>query len=324
VASVTRAEKVSRQPLTTAYTPRPQTAYPDVSTGRRLALARWITDRKNPLAARVAVNHVWMRHFGRALVPSEFDFGRNGQAPTHPALLDYLAVEFMERGWSMKTLHRLIVTSAAYRMDTNDSPGNRARDRDNRFLWRMNPRRMEAEVVRDSLLAVAGQLERRRGGPDLDHNLGLTVRRRSLYFRHAAEKQMEFLTLFDVANVTECYRRSESIIPQQALALVNSPLTLAQSRLLARALTQAIGPDDAAFIRAGFEQVLSRPPTAQEQQVCLTFLIEQAARLANRGKLTPLTPAPPASVPPSADPAQRARESLILVLLNHNDFVTIR
>jgi hypothetical protein len=199
------------------------------------------------------------------------------------------------------------------------------RDRDNRFLWRMNARRVEGEIVRDSLLCVAGQLDRTMGGPDLDHHLGLTSRRRSLYFRHAAEKQMEFLTLFDAASVNECYRRSESIVPQQALALANSSLALAEARLLARSLSQQAGTTDAAaFVRAGFEQVLSRPPTVEESAACVRFLREQAALLADGKKLTASSGAAASPVPPAADPAQRARENLIHVLMNHNDFVMIR
>jgi hypothetical protein len=225
----------------------------------------------------------------------------------------------------MKHMHRLIVTSRAYRMDSQASPDNAARDRDNRFLWRMNPRRVEGEVVRDSLLHVAGQLDLTMGGPDIDHHLGLTSRRRSLYFRHAAEKQMEFLTLFDAASVTECYRRSESIVPQQALALANSSLALAQARLLAHSLSEKVDKSDAAaFIKAGFEQVLSRPPTDQESAACVQFLNEQAALLADGKKLTASAGAPASSVRSAADPVQRARENLIHVLMNHNDFVTIR
>jgi hypothetical protein len=300
-------------------------AKPAMSTGRRLALARWITDRNNPLAARVAMNHIWLRHFGTGIVPTEFDFGRNGKPPSHPALLDWLAAEFMAHGWSMKYMHRLIVTSRAYRLDSHANPDSLARDRDNRYLWRMNTRRMEAEVVRDSLLYVAGQLDLTMGGPDIDQHHGLTSRRRSLYFRHAAEKQMEFLTLFDAASVTECYRRNVSIVPQQALALANSSLALEQSRLLARSLAQKVGTSDAAnFVKAGFEQVLSRPPTAEETAACVQFLREQTALLANGQKLTASIGAPISRVPAAANPAQRARENLIHVLMNHNDFVTIR
>ena len=324
-AQLTKIEAEAKKPITTAYTKRNLPSYPATSTGRRLALARWITDRNNPLAARVAVNHIWLRHFGKGIVPTEFDFGRNGRPPSHPALLDWLADEFMAHGWSMKYMHRLIVTSCAYRMDSQATPANLARDRDNRFLWRSGVRRMEGEVVRDSLLHIAGQLDLTMGGPEIDHHLGLTSRRRSLYFRHAAEKQMEFLTLFDAASVTECYRRSESLVPQQALALSNSSLALEQARLLARSLSQKIGTSDAAaFVQAGFEQVLSRPPTVEEQAACVQFLHEQTSLLSGGKKLTALVGAPVSRVAAAADPAQRARENLIHVLVNHNDFVTIR
>jgi hypothetical protein len=320
-----KIEAEAKQPIATSYVKRDVPTYPATSTGRRLALARWITDKQNPLAARVAMNHIWLRHFGRGIVPTEFEFGRNGQPPTHPALLDWLADGFMARGWSMKQMHRLIVTSRTYCMDSHSSPDNLARDRDNHYLWRRNVRRMEGEVVRDSLLYLAGQLDRTMGGPDIDHHLGLTSRRRSLYFRHAAEKQMEFLTLFDAAGVNECYRRSESIVPQQALALANSSLALAQSRLLARSLSAWTGTSDApSFVRMGFEQVLSRPPTAQELALCLQFLHEQTTLLTGGKTKTASAGAPASPVPPSAEPGQRARENLIHVLMNHNDFVTIR
>jgi hypothetical protein len=182
---------------------------------------------------------------------------------------------------------------------------------------------MEAELVRDSVLHVAGNLDATMGGADIDHNQGLTSRRRSLYFRHAAEKQMEFLYLFDAPNVNECYERIESIVPQQALALANSTLALEQSRLLARRLSsKAAAP--AEFITVGFEQVLGRPPTMDERAACEQFLTEQAARFTDRSKLTAFSTGPACAVPPSPDPQQRARENLIHVLLNHNEFVTIR
>jgi hypothetical protein len=303
--------------------------YPRTSTGRRLALARWIANRQNPLTARVAVNHVWLRHFGAPLVDEVFDFGLRCPPPRHQALLDWLAVEFMERGWSLKHLHRLIVTSRAYRLASSDrdAAANRARDPDNHYLWRMNSRRLEAELVRDSVLHVAGNLDTTRGGPDLDHNLGLNSRRRSLYFRHAYEKKMVFLELFDVASENECYRRSTSIVPQQALALANSTLSLEQSRLLARRLavqTAAAAEPELAFVEVAFVRVLGRPPTADERELCRTFLAEQSARLAEPATLTATGGNHASQVPPAPDPRLRARENLVHVLMNHNDFVTIR
>jgi hypothetical protein len=304
------------------YTPI-LTAMPTGSTGRRLALARWITSRDNPLTARVAVNHVWLRHFGKPLVPSVANFGLAGKRPTHPELLDWLAVELMDSGWSMKKLHRLIVTSAAYRMSSgNAQPG----DPENRWLCRMNPHRMESEVVRDSLLALAGQLDLAQGGPIIDEKQGLTSHRRSVYFRLSTEHKIPFLELFDQASPNECYERRESVVPQQALALSNSSLALSMARLLAKRLMQdaKVAASDTAFVAAAFEQVLCRAPTAEEQTRCERFLREQTELLKNPAKLTPF-PADGAGVtPPSADPAQRARENLIHVLFNHNDFVTIR
>src|SRR5262249_30756262 len=143
----------------------------------------------------------------------------------------------------------------------------------------------------------------------------------SLYFRHAAEKQMEFLKLFDAASVTECYQRKESILPQQALALSNSELTLRHSRILARALHEK-NKDDAAFITAAFERVLARAPTAEEKAVCGEFLTEQTKHHA----ADKAPPAPPDKDgrAPAADPALRARENLVHTLMNHNDFVTVR
>jgi hypothetical protein len=317
--------------------------YPATSTGRRLALARWIARRENPLTARVAVNHIWLRHFGRALVPTVFDFGHNGQPPTHPALLDWLAAEWLGaqgdgaegpsgtvgsaagESWRMKRLHRLIVTSSTYRLASTPDAAMLAADPDNVWLWRFGPRRLEAEAVRDNVLYVSGGLDLARGGPDLDHRQGLALRRRSLYFRHAPEKQMEFLKLFDAAAPTQCYERRESVVPQQALALANSRLTWEAARRLARSLA-AEGPDEpAAFAAAAVERVLGRPATADEVALCATFLDEQTRFFeAHRSRLAPAAAHPADVDKPSADPAVRARESVIHALFNHHDFVTLK
>jgi hypothetical protein len=305
-----------------AYTPLVRID-PAGSTGRRLALAQWIVGRRNPLTARVAVNHIWLRHFGKPLVATVANFGLAGKKPTHPNLLDYLAVEFMDSGWRMKRLHRLIVTSAAYRLSSRASAAGLAADPENRFLWRMNPRRMEAEVVRDSILVAAGQLDPTMGGPILDEKRGQTSRRRSVYFRFNTEYRMRFLDQFDAASPVECFERRESVLPQQALALANSALVLNQSRLLAGRLTRE-APAAGAFVIAAFEQVLGRPPTAAERVRCERFLREQAALVRDPARLTPFPPGPAAILPPAADPGQRAREGLLQVLFNHNDFVSIR
>lgn len=315
------AQVAAESATSDAYTKRSLKTYPATSTGRRLAFARWIVDRRNPLSARVAVNHVWLRHFGQSIVPSVADFGRNGRPPSNPELLDWLAAEFIDRGWSLKELHRLIVTSSTYRQASTPDAKDLRIDPDNAFCWRMSPRRLEAEAVRDCIFAVAGQLDTTMGGPEIDYNLGLTMPRRSLYFRHAAEKQMEFLKIFDCASVTESYQRSESILPQQALALANSEVSLKHARLLARELATRHGDSAAAFVREAFERILSRGPTREEQGECLSYLENQTR------KLRPIKPASNAPSNPrhaSPDPAIHARENLVHVLLNHHDFVTIR
>jgi hypothetical protein len=286
--------------------------FPTSSTGRRSALAQWITDRRNPLAARVAVNHIWAWHFGTPLVATVFDFGRKGAAPTHPELLDWLAVGFMDHGWSMKHLHRLMVTSDAYRL-TSSSAGsadaNRTADAANRYYWRMNPVRMDAEVLRDSLLHLAGELDTTMGGPSIPTTDDKT-RRRSLYFVHSHNDQQRFLSMFDNASVLECYRRQESIVPQQALGLSNSKLALTMAAKINARLHERLGTvSDADFVRAAFETVLASTPTAEEQAECEKALHELTEVLKKSAQ---------------GDPARRARGDLVHALLNHNDFITVR
>jgi len=320
VADAKAKVEAARKALETAsvnYTPL-SPVYPKTSSGRRAALARWITDRDNPLTARVAVNHVWAGHFGRPLVETTNNFGRSGKPPTHPELLDWLAVEFMDHGWSLKHLHRLIVTSRAYRMASKAGP--QPADRDNVYLWKFPTTRLEAEVVRDSLLVVAGELDPTAGGPEVPQDQGLTSRRRSLYFAHHGEARMEFLDIFDAANPCDAYRRTTSVLPQQALALTNSELALRMSRVLAGKLSAA--KTDAEFVTAAFEQVLSRPPRAAEAAASAAFLARQRELFeANAAELKAAAKQPGG---PSADPAARARENLVLALFNHTDFVTVR
>ena len=286
--------------------------YPKTSTGRRSAFAKWLTDPRHPLPARVAVNHIWMRHMGRPLVSTVFDFGRKGTPPTHPELLDWLAVELIEHNWSMKHLHRLIVTSQAYRRSSSSATAtdvNLAADSDNRFYWRMNPVRMEAQIVRDSLLSLAGELDVSLGGPSIGIN-DEASRRRSLYFVHSHNDHQKFLSTFDDANVLDCYRRSESIVPQQALALENSPLATAMAGKIAQRLAVARpNAADSDFIRAAFVTVLSVEPTADELAT-MSELLLRMTELAKAKK--------------RPNPEHVARTNLVQTLLNHNDFITIR
>ena len=276
--------------------------FPATSTGRRTALANWITDAKNPLAARVAVNHIWARHFGRPLTPSMFDLGRKSAPPEHEELLDWLAVELIESGWSMKHLHRLMLASQAYRMTSSSVGANVqtvANDPENHFYWRANPIRMEAQVVRDSLLSLSGEIDLTQGGPTIPVKDD-TSRRRSLYYFHSHNEQQGFLEMFDDASVLECYRRTESIVPQQALALENSQLAINAAQKIAARLPS---DGDDAFIISAFQLILGYLPDANEQKVSREAL----------GAWRSLTP----------DPNQ-GRARFVLALLNHNDFVTIR
>ena len=310
-----------------AYSPLGPT-YPQTSSGRRLAFANWIISRDNPLTARVAINHIWLRHFGKALVSSVFDFGLNGQSSSHPELLDYLAVELMENNWSMKHVHRLIMNSRAYQMRSSaesESVQNKQQDPKNRFLWRMNSRRMEAEVLRDSVLHVSGALDFEMGGPEIPFADGMTNYRRSVYFQTAYEKQMTFLQLFDVASPEECYERKDSIIPQQALAMANSPLAMRQSRVLANSIMQQLDNTDVLkFIQRGFNQILGRSPSERELAVCQKFISQQTEKLSNPDVLTKFDSGAKVDIAAAVDPQIRACENLVLVLLNHNEFITIR
>ncbi|MHC4879110.1 MAG: DUF1553 domain-containing protein [Planctomycetota bacterium] len=263
----------------------------------------------NPRTARVAANHLWNRHFGRPLVDTTENFGLNGRLPTHPELLDWLATELMRNDWRMKPLHRQIVLSKTYALASTlgDDSHSANADRENRYFWRTNSRRMEAEVVRDSVLFLAGQLDLKPGGPDIAPDQGDMVPRRSLYFRNTPNTKMPFLETFDVADPNSCYRRKESVIPQQALALMNSELTASRAPLILASIqaTAASTTSDSNFIDATFETILNRRPTRQEAVRSLAFLNERSAS------------------DESADQNHR-RSQFVHVLLLHNDFVTIR
>jgi mono/diheme cytochrome c family protein len=286
--------------------------FPDTSTGRRSALAKWISDAKNPLTARVAVNHIWLRHFGQPLVANVFEFGRRGTPPTHPELLDWLAAELMEHRWSFKHLHKLIVTSNTYRLSSSSlgAEANVKLDGENHYLWRMNSMRMDANTIRDSLLHLAGELDTTRGGSPIPAAQQEASRRRSMYFFHSHNDHNKLLDTFDNANVLECYRRSESIVPQQALALWNSKLALAMSGKINDALHARLKDvDDAKFTEAAFEMILGTLPTKDELETCLESLRELRAALKDM-----------------KDPerTKRARLQVVQALINHNDFVTVR
>lgn len=294
--------------------------FPATSTGRRSALAHWITDPRNPLTARVAVNHLWTRHFGRGLVPTVFDFGRKGSPPSHPELLDWLATELMQQKWSMKQIHRMIVLSNTWKLSSsarNADPATIKADPDNRWYWRANPVRMEAQVVRDSLLALAGQLDLTLGGPTIPV-ADDSSRRRSLYYFHSHNEHQRFLSMFDDANVLECYRRADSIVPQQALALENSPLVMDMASRITQQFAQS-NPQatDEMFVHEAFLLVLGAPPQPAELTVSLNALNELRAAADESATSESVTSE-------SASRDAKVRTAFIIALLNHNDFVTVR
>ena len=291
----------------------PEKPFPEISSGRRLGLARWLTDPKHPLTARVAVNHMWARHMGQPLVGTLFDFGRKGQPPVNQDLLDWLAAELVSSGWSMKHVHRLILNSATYQMTSSVAglENNLKNDPDNRHFWHRPPVRIESQVLRDMLLAQAGELDSTMGGPPVEAAAQADSKRRSLYFFHSNNDRNAFLTTFDEALVKECYQREQSIVPQQALALANAKIVLdAAPKIAARleAEMQSQKTDiknDAAFVKLAFSYLLGFQPGG----------VELAASAAALESFKNQADGPQAMAP-------RAR--LVWALLNHNDFVTLR
>jgi mono/diheme cytochrome c family protein len=264
------------------------------TTTRRRQLAAWITDPANPLTARVAVNRLWLHHFGQGLVRTPDNFGFTGERPTHAELLDWLAAEFQDRGWQTKPLHRLIVTSKTYRQASIHPQQQRyaASDADNRLWWRAERRRLDAEALRDALLAASGRLDRSRiGGPGFlpdippDALEGLSTKekawtpsppadqlRRSVYLFTKRSLLPPIMTTFDFTDTTQpCARRDVTLVPTQSLALLNNPLVHEQSRALAeRVAAQTNSPAEA--VRLAWRLVLGRDPSGSEQTLALEHL----------------------------------------------------
>ena len=239
----------------------------------RLELARAIASRDNPLTARVMVNRIWLHHFGAGLVRTPSDFGFRGEPPSHPLLLDYLALRFIEGGWSIKNLHRLIMRSSVYRQSSADRSEVRLRDPSNRNLWRMNRRRLDFESMRDSLLAASGRLDRTIGGRGVDLSLRPSPVRRTLYgYIHRLELPTMYRT-FDFASPdSHSPRRYTTTIPQQALFLMNSPFVVEQARHLAGRPELRRMENEEASIRNLYRLVYGRSPTSEEIAMGKDFL----------------------------------------------------
>lgn len=237
----------------------------------RLQLAQAIADRRNPLTARVIVNRVWQHHFGTGLVATSDDFGVMGEKPVHPELLDHLASWFMDHGWSLKALHRYILSSATWQQASPWREDAGSRDPSNRLLWRMSPRRLEFEPMRDALLQVAGQLDLRHGGrgqPLTDSNL-----RRALYGHTDRFRIPALMRNFDVANPdTSISRRSETLVPLQALYLMNNPFVRERAEALVQRREVSVASTATERMRVVFQLALARNPDAVELDASLTFL----------------------------------------------------
>ena len=267
------------------------------TSGRRLALAEWIASRDNPLTARVIVNRIWHHHFGRGIVRTLDNLGTMGDAPTHPELLDWLTVEFMDRGWSIKEMHRLMMTSESYRMTASyESDAATAADIDNQLLWRYRPQRLEAEAIRDSIMTVSGGINLTVGGPAVfpyvpdqvlqgartrggwDNQLdGPDVWRRSVYVYRRRALGFPFFDTFDLPDQNlSAAARNVSTAPTQALTLMNNEFVLRQAELFAARLTEAAPNDLDGQIDLAYRIALMRSPSAEEVDVAKALVADQS------------------------------------------------
>jgi mono/diheme cytochrome c family protein len=269
------------------------------SSWRRRGFAEWLVHRDNPLTARVMANRLWQHHFGEGIVRTPSNFGKMGEPPSHPELLDWLAVELIDRGWSLKSLHRLMLTSQAYQMASRDIPGNVTIDPENRFFWRMPRLRLEAETVRDAMLAVAGTLNRAVGGPAIfpyiDPDLfekssrrdwkGLPdtdpqTWRRSLYVFSKRSIRYPMFEAFDQPNlVNSTDRRNRTTIAPQALILMNNPMVLFQAGKFGERVRTQAGSDPTRQVELAVSLALGRAPDATERARGLAMLRQSAAGL---------------------------------------------
>ena len=324
------------------------------TSGRREQLARWITDPKNPLTARAMVNRVWLWHFGEGLSRTPDNFGVMGTAPTHPRLLDWLAADFIENGWHIKRLHKMILLSSTYRMDSSHAKGAEYANKDfaNEHWYRTTRHRLEAEPLRDAMLAVSGQLNAKAGGPGFYPPAskqaleGLSKkgaewgtsppdeqRRRSIYMFTKRSLLLPLLTVFDSSDTTQpCVQRNVSTVAPQALALLNNDFVHQQSNALARRVQQEAGSDPAARAERAWWLALQRAPTDSERNVAMEHLKSQAEHFAAAKQSPRVAGVDGHRVPVVGEPPDRdsvgdaehlALASLCHVLLNTNEFIYV-
>ena len=309
------------------------------TTGRRTALANWLTDPKNPLVARVMVNRIWHYHFGRGLVGTPSDFGLMGETETNKALLDWLAATFVEKGWSVKAMHRLIMLSNTYQESSDFSEAAAKVDPSDDLWWRYPRHRLPGEDIRDAILFVGGQLNTKMGGPSVFPDIpeGMEVRggwkknekeeeknRRSIYVFVRRNTRYPMFQAFDMPDTHEsCARRSTTTTAPQALSLLNDKIFLRAAQAFAGRVLKKAGPDLNSQIAAAYRLVYSREPSSDEHERALSFLKKQAAIIKTR-----LDEKKPAALPPGltpeVDPAMAAAlVDFCHVLFNSNEFVYV-
>jgi hypothetical protein len=315
---------------------------PDSAPPNRLGLARWLVDRENPLTARVTVNRFWEQYFGRGLVETSEDFGAQGSRPTHPELLDWLAVELMERGWSMKALHRLIVTSATYRQSSRVTPALLLKDPYNRLLARGPRFRMEAEMVRDATLAASGLLSPKIGGPSVfplqpdgiwnvsrsslrwKTSEGEDRHRRTLYTFLRRSAPYPMLTTIDATSREVCtIRRVRTNTPLQALNLLNDPAFFEAAQALGRRMMKEAPADPRARATHGFRLCLSRTPGVADLADLLAVYQKEKERVAREGAAARVLEGPREPPAATAERNELAAWTMVAnVLLNLDEMQT--
>ena len=320
-------------------------SFPKAETANRLDFARWVTSRNNPLMARVTVNRMWLHYFGKGIVETENDFGTQGSAPSHPALLDWLATEFMRAQWSRKTMHRLMVTSATYRQSSKRRADLTDTDPYNKLLGRQSRLRLDAEIVRDNALAASGLLSTKMGGPGVFPpqppgcmNLGQHRRnwtaskgedryRRAVYTYRWRATPHPALKVFDAPDAfASCTRRIRSNTPLQALTLLNDPAFFEIAQGLAERILKEGDKTDKARIVLGFQLCLAREPDARELTVLESFLNKQRQLYAGMDAVALVPVVQHAHDSQALDEAQRSEQAawimLARVLLNLDETIT--
>jgi len=309
------------------------------STGRRSALAQWLASADNPLTARVMANRIWHYHFGRGIVGTPSDFGVMGDRPVNPALLDYLAAAFVENGWSIKKMHRLILLSNTYQQSATFNSEAAKVDPEDRMVWRYSRHRLEGEAIRDSILEVSGRLNLKMAGPGVFPPLppGVETRggwkkdedpseadRRSVYVFVRRNTRYPMFEVFDMPDTHEsCPRRNATVTAPQALELLNNELVLDWSRSLAGRVLNDAGMTPEAQVDRAWRFVYSRPATEAERKDALEFLNRQGAILATRLARDEKV-ALPDRVPEGVSPERAAAlVDLCHMLVNSNEFLYV-